>query len=136
MMRFALAVVLLAVSVAAAEDKKADRTATPKLAGTWAKSVEGMEIKFKFEEKTLAVSVSSGDNGMTATADYTVDKNGVVKAKITKVEEKGDFAAKPAKGFEFSMKVALKDKKATISDFTSEHPEAKDIMEGEYVRKD
>ncbi|QEL20163.1 hypothetical protein [Limnoglobus roseus] len=132
MIRFVLGLLVLAAGVALAEDKKD----TPKLSGTWAREAEGMEIKFKFEEKALVITVANGDNGITATADYTVDKDGVVKAKVTKVVEKGDFASKTAKGFEFSMKVALKDKKATISDFKSEHTEAKAVIEGEYVKKD
>lgn len=132
MMRFAFGLLVLIAGVALAEDKKE----SPKLSGTWAKDADGAEIKFKFEEKTLTITVAAGDNGMTATADYTVDKDGVVKAKVTKVEEKGSFPAKPAKGFEFSMKVAVKDKKATVSDFKSEHEEAKAAVEGEYVKKD
>lgn len=132
MVRFAFALLVLAAGVALAEEKKD----TPKLSGTWAKDADGTEIKFKFEAKTVTVSAANGDNGMTATADYTVDKDGVVKAKVTKVEEKGSFPAKPAVGFEFSMKVTVKDKKATVSDFKSEHEGAKAAIEGEYEKKD
>lgn len=132
MLRFTFALLALVAGVAVAEEKKD----APKLAGSWVREAEGLEIKFKFAEKTVAISVTSGGNGVTATADYTVDKDGVVKAKITKVEEKGEFPAKPAVGLEMSMKVTVKDKKATISEFKSEHEGAKAVIEGEYEKKD
>ena len=131
MSRIAFCVVLFATGLALAEDKKE----APKLSGSWAREADGTEIKFTFKEKTLEVSVKNGDNGMTATADYTIDKDSVLKAKVTKVEEKGSFPAKPNEGFEFSFKITIKDKKAKIEDFKSEHEGAKDVVEGEYEKK-
>lgn len=131
MLRFTFALLALVAGVAVAEEKKD----APKLSGSWVREAEGLEIKFTFEAKTVAISVMSGGNGMTATADYTIDKDGVVKAKITKVEEKGEFPAKPEKGLEMTMKVVVKDKKATISDFKSPHEGAKAVIEGEYEKK-
>jgi hypothetical protein len=119
------------VGLAFAEEKKE----TPKLTGTWVREHDGMEITFTFEEKTASISVMIGDNGMTASTDYTVDKDGIVKAKVTKVEEKGTFPAKPVKGFEFSMKVKVDGKKAMVSEFKSEHEGAAAIIEGEYKQK-
>lgn len=135
MLRFSLGVLVLAVGVALAEDKKDDKKDAPKLTGNWVREADGHEIKFAFEEKTLKIIVSVGENGMTATADYTVDKDGVLKAKVTKVEEKGDFPAKPPKDFEFSFKITVKDKKATIDDFKSDIEGAKAVVEGEYEKK-
>ena len=131
MLRLTFGLLLLATGFAFAEDKKD----APKLTGSWVREAEGLEIKFKFAEKTLDISVMSGGNGMTATADYTVDKDGVVKAKITKVEEKGEFPGKPAKNLEFTLKIVVKDKKATVSEFKSEHEGAKAVVEGEYEKK-
>ena len=135
MLRFTLGVLLLAVGVALAEDQKDEKKDAPKLSGNWVREADGHVIKFTFEEKSLKIAVNVGENGMTATADYTVDKEGVLKAKVTKVEEKGEFPAKPPKGFEFSFKIAVKDKKATIDDFKSEIEGAKGVVEGEYEKK-
>ena len=131
MLRFTLGVLLLAVGVALAEDKKDEKKDAPKLSGSWVRDADGTEIKFTFKDKTL----DDGDNGMTATCDYTV-KDGVVKAKVTKVVEKGEFPAKPKEGFEFSFKVTIKDKKAKIDEFTSDLEGAKAVVEGDYEKKD
>ena len=136
MLRFTLGVLLLAAGVALAEDKKDEKKDAPKLSGSWVRDADGTEIKFTFKDKKiLDVGAKNGENGMTATCDYTV-KDGVVTAKVTKVVEKGDFPAKPKEGFEFSFKFTVKDKKATIEDFKSELEGAKAVVEGEYEKKD
>ncbi len=135
MFRLACAVLALAVGLSFAEDKKDDKKKDAKLSGSWVRDADGTEIKFTFKDKTLDVGAKNGDNGMTATCDYTV-KDGVVTAKVTKVVEKGEFPAKPKEGFEFSFKITIKDKKATIDDFKSELDGAKAVVEGEYEKKD
>jgi hypothetical protein len=136
MLRLALGLFVLTAGLAFAEDKKDDKKkVAPKLTGSWVRDADGTEIKFSFKEKTLDVGAKNGDNGMTATCEYTV-KDGVVKAKVTKVVEKGEFPAKPKEGFEFSFKITIKDKKATIDDFKSELDGAKAVIEGEYEKKD
>jgi hypothetical protein len=127
--------IVFCVGLSFAEEKKAEKNEATKLSGTWVRQHDTYEITFKFDEKTTAITVAVGDNGMTATADYTVDKDGVVKAKITKVEEKGAFPAKPAMGLEISFKIKVADKKATISEFKSEHEQAAAVVEGEYTAK-
>lgn len=136
MIRFALGLLVLTAGLALAEDKKDEKKKdAPKLSGSWVRDADGTEIKFTFKEKTLDVGAKNGDNGMTATCDYTV-KDGVVSAKVTKVVEKGEFPAKPKEGFEFSFKITIKDKKATIDDFKSDLDGAKAVVEGEYEKKD
>ncbi|MBL8866354.1 MAG: hypothetical protein JNK93_12410 [Planctomycetia bacterium] len=134
MFRLALGLLAITAGLALAEEKK-DKKDAPKLAGSWVRDADGTEIKFTFKDKTLDVGAKNGDNGMTATCDYTF-KDGVVKAKVTKVVEKGEFPAKPNEGFEFSFKITVKEKKATIDDFKSELEGAKAVVEGEYEKKD
>lgn len=135
MLRLSLGVFVLLAGLALAEDKKEAKKDDVKLTGSWARDADGTEIKFTFKEKTLEVGAKNGDNGMTATCDYTF-KDGIVKAKVTKVVEKGEFPAKPNEGFEFSFKITIKDKKATIDDFKSDLDGAKAVVEGEYEKKE
>ncbi|MGL4420327.1 MAG: hypothetical protein ACRCZF_06665 [Gemmataceae bacterium] len=117
------------------DEKKADESP---LIGTWVREAEGIEVRFEFKKETAVVFVNAGGNSISCKAKYTVDKENVVKVTITDVEEKGDFPQKPAKGFEFTMKVVVdKDKKkAKMSDFTAEGAEAaKPVIEGEYEAK-
>ena len=60
----------------------------------------------------------------------------MVKAKITKVEEKGMFQNPPPKGLEFSFTWKVKGGKATLDDLTGEGLDGfKPVVEGEYEKK-
>jgi hypothetical protein len=132
-----LVAVLVVGSALGADDKKDDKD-KPKLSGTWVREVEGFEVKFQFPKADqLKVTVMTGGNGAVVTAKYETDKDGVIKATVTEVEEKGEFPAKPAKGFEFSFKFKIDGKKASLSDFDGKDAEnAKPVVEGEYQKKD
>jgi hypothetical protein len=136
----ALAVAL--TGVAAAQDKKVDDKAA--LSGTWEREANGLDLKYEFVGKdTLKISVFGGENGAIVTGKYTVDKDGVVKIKVTDVEEKGNFPSKPPKGAEFTFKWKVKGDTATVDEFTGLGTEevkalaeaAKPLVEGEYARK-
>ncbi len=131
------AVVLAMVATTFADDKKDPAKEKPAaLSGKWAREVEGFDISFTFKPDVLTVVVENGGNGITCKCKYTVDKDGKVKATITEIEEKGEFAAKPKKGLEMSFKFKIDGKKATLEDFDAENAEAaKPIMEGEYESK-
>jgi hypothetical protein len=132
---FGLFAVLLATPFMTADDKKADDKVP--FAGTWVKEADGFEIKLTFKKKNeMQMSVMNGVNGIVSTVEYTLGKDGAIKGKITKVEEKGEFPAKPPKGFEFTCKVTVKDKKAKLEDFKCDIEGASMIMEGEYEKKD
>jgi hypothetical protein len=128
--------------VAVAQDKKADDKAA--LSGTWVREANGLDLKYEFTGKdTLKISVFGGENGAIVTAKYAVDKDGLVKIKVTDVEEKGNFPSKPKKGAEFSFKWKVKGDTATVDDFTGIGSDedktlaeaAKPLIEGEYARK-
>src|SRR3954464_5625132 len=97
---FAVVPVLALTAVggpAAADDK--DKVT---LSGTWTREANGLDLKFDFSKETFKLSAFGGDNGVTITCKYTVEKDGTVKATVTKVEEKGNFPSKPPEGLEFS----------------------------------
>lgn len=127
-----LAVALGTLSLlAVAEDKK-----DVKLSGTWVREAEGFEMKFAFKPETMTIGAKAGDNGVTVTAKYTVEKDGTVKGTVTDVTVKGEFPNPPKKGFEFSFVFAIDGKKAKLSDFKGEDAEgAKAVVEGEYESK-
>ena len=114
----------------AADDKDKE------LSGTWTREANGLDLKFVFTKDTFKVSAFGGDNGVTATCKYTVEKDGTVKATITKVEEKGNFPSKPPEGLEFSFKWKVKGDTATLDDLKGQDlADAKAIIEGEYQKK-
>jgi hypothetical protein len=133
---FAVVAVLFVGPVALADGKKEDKD-KPKLSGTWAREVEGFEVKFQFvKDEEMKIHVTNGANGCVVKAKYTVDKDGLVKGTVTDVEEKGEFPAKPPKGFEFEFKFKIDGKKAKLSDFKGENADgAKNIIEGDYDQK-
>lgn len=116
---------------AAAQDTKKDKKGA--LYGVWTRETGGIEIKLDFSTKdVLKASLSKGTDGMVATCKITT-KDGVVKAEVTKVEEKGEFPMKPPVGFEFGFKWAAKGKTAELSDLTGDNPDSvKQIVQGEY----
>ncbi|MDB5312474.1 MAG: hypothetical protein JWO38_6676 [Gemmataceae bacterium] len=131
---FVVAAFLFA-GTAPAEDKK-DKD-KPALSGTWTREANGLDLKFEFVGKeTVKIFAFHDDNGVIATCKYTADKDGLVKAKITDVEVKGEFKNKPAKGAEFSFKWAVKGDTATLDDLKGDDLEhAKPVLEGEYAKK-
>ena len=127
---FALA---LLTGAAAADDKKEkDKPAVT----TWTRESSGVNLKLEFGKDTMKGHVFSGENGFIATAKITIDKDGLVKATVTEVEEKGTFPMKPPVGLEFSFKWKVDGDKAELSDLKGDGvQDAKSIVEGEYKKK-
>jgi hypothetical protein len=126
----------LALVVASGSAAPADEKDKPALTGTWTREANGLDLKFVFaKDGTFKVSAFGGDNGVIVTCKYTVEKD-VVTATITKVEEKGNFAAKPPEGLEFSFKWKVKGDTAALDDLKGKELEdAKPILEGDYQKK-
>ena len=121
----------LIATAAPAEDKK-DNPATT----TWLREVNGIDLKFELGKDTMKASVFQAENGFVANCKITRDKDGTIKVKVTDVEEKGSFPAKPKVGFEFSFKLIEKGDAAELSDLKGENLEdAKPVIEGEYKKK-
>jgi hypothetical protein len=121
---FALA---LFTGLVAAEDKKEkDKPAVT----TWTRESNGVDLKLEISKDTMKGSVVAGENGFIATCKITMDKDDVVKATVTEVEEKGNFPNKPKVGLEFSFKWKVDGDKAELSDLKGDGVEdAKSIVE-------
>ena len=122
------------VGGAAAQDKKDDKKT---IVGTWTREASGLDITFAFEKETLKITATQGENGVVVTNTFKVEKDNVVKVKVTNVEEKGTFPAKPAKDLEFSFKWTIKkDGDATLDELKGEGlDEAKGALEGDFKAK-
>jgi hypothetical protein len=120
------------VSGSIAEEKKPDA-----LAGTWA--MQGAEMKIEFAEKGVLKLFPHGDGDVIVfVCKYTLEKGGLVKAKIAELEgTKKDIAKdKFPEGTEFSFKWTVKDNVATLDDVKGDKFEAfKSHLEGKYDRK-
>jgi hypothetical protein len=132
---FAFAVALVAFAGPAAADDKAEKKAT--LTGVWAREAGGLDLKFDFTDAkkgTFKLTAVGGENGVVLTCKHTV-MNGVVKAEVTAVDEKGTFPNKPPVGFEFGFKWAAKGDAAELSELTGENIDnVRPVVEGEYKR--
>jgi phage baseplate assembly protein gpV len=142
----AVAVALLA-GFAVADDqqpvtnaRKDDKKEEQKLGGVWVKEIQdGGELKFDFTTKdALTITVGVGDNALIIKTKTTVEKDGTIKAKATKIEVKGEFPVTLEDNYECSFKLAVDGKKAKVSNFTAnQHDEqGKQIVEGEYSKKE
>jgi hypothetical protein len=129
-----VAVIGLGGSPLAAADKK---DAKPTLSGVWAQK-GGMRITF--DKDVMKVSPHGDNEVVVLVCKYTVEKGGVVKAKVTDVEAADDIKAKVREtvpdGLEFTFKWEAKDGKATLDDVTGEKSDGiKARLEGEYTLK-
>src|SRR5262245_47853235 len=126
----------LAGLVATAGDAKGDK---PALSGTWNK--KDAELKIEFADAGVMKIAPHGDSAVIGiVCDYTVAKDGLVKAKVTgfegKAEAKKHVGEKVPVGTEFSFKWKVKDDSARLDDLTCDKVEQlKSHLEGEYHRK-
>ena len=123
------AIVALAFVVPAVADDK------PALTGTWMKG----ELRLEFADKgVLKISPHNKDELILLVCKYTVEKDGVVKVKITELEGTAKDMAKdhlPA-GKEFTFKWQAKDDTATIDDMKGDDIDFfRSHLEGKYEKK-
>ncbi len=126
--------VLAAPAVATAEEKK-----DKELTGTFKRKAGDLDFKMTFKKDGVMVfEVAIGADSCVMENKYVKDKDGVYKFEVTKFEKKGDFPVTKEKGYEFSFKFAVKDGKATLSDFKGADVDdgAKMAIEGEYEKGD
>jgi hypothetical protein len=130
----AVLVILSLTSLPAAADEKKDR---PALSGVWAQKGG---LKITFDKETFKVSPHGDNEVVVLVCKYTLEKGGLVKAKLTDIEAADDIKAKVREmvpeGLEFTFKWQAKDGTATLEDLTGENTDAiKARMEGEYTKK-
>src|SRR5262249_54101099 len=122
---------------ASAEDKKDKNKLS--LSGVW--TLNGGEAKIDFSEKNVMKIAPHGDSNLIAVVcEYTVDKEGLVKAKVTDFEGKDEAKEKVKEKVpvdtEFSFKWKVKDDTAKLEDLKCDKvEELKSHLEGEYNQK-
>ncbi len=117
-------------------DDKADKAGP---SGAWARK-DGMQA-LEFADKDILKLFPHGkDAGIVIACSYSVDKEGLIKAKITELQAKDEVKAKLKElvpvGYEFSFHWKAKDDKATLGEIKGENAEhLKAHLEGEYEKK-
>jgi hypothetical protein len=135
-MRGALAtcVALGSLPALAADDKA---KAGP--SGAWARK-DGMQGLEFADKDVLKLFPHGKDAGIVIVCSYSVDKEGLIKAKITELQAKDEVKAKLKElvpvGYEFNFHWKAKDDKATLGDIKGENAEhLKAHLEGDYEKK-
>jgi hypothetical protein len=131
-----IAVLVLAGLSAVADDKKDDKD-KPSLSGVWTRKEHQLKIEFS-DKEVMKISPHGKDEVILVVCKYTVDKNGMVKAKVTELEGKEKDKAKDhvPVDLEFSFKWQVKNDTATLGDVSGDNVEAlKQHLEGDYEQK-
>jgi hypothetical protein len=104
--------------------------------GTWMKS--GGELRIEFADKELKISPHNKDEVILVVCKMSLDKDGVVKAKISELQGSAKEKAQGVLpvGTEFTFKWQAKDGEATLDDFKGENIETlRSHLEGKYEKK-
>jgi hypothetical protein len=121
-----------------ADDKKEEKD-KPALSGVWAR--KEAELKIDFSDKdVMKISPHGKDELILIRCKVTLEKEGLVKAKITELEgkEKANEKLKEVApvGLEFSFKWQVKNDSATLGEVKGDNVDAlKGHLEGEYDLK-
>ena len=133
-----MAGVLALASASASANEQQDKAA-PSLSGTW--QLQGGEPKIEFSGKDAMKIYPHGENQVViVVCQYTVEKKGLVKAKIIELDgtEEGKAKAKQVipVGLEFNFKWTAKGDVATLEDVTGKNVDPlKGHLEGKYDKK-
>lgn len=135
MVRSAIAVLaLVVVTVTAGADDK-----VKKPVGTWVRESGANKVTFVIKADKMTVTLHTCNGDLAVEASYEAEKDGEMKAKITKIE-KNDIGAGIEEGHKFSFKHKLADGTMTISDLKGNEGNdaeegAKQLVEGEYKKE-
>jgi hypothetical protein len=136
MLRYAAATLaaVVIVSALAAEDKKDNKPV-----GVWTKEVEETKLKIEFKKDKLIFSMKNNQGTISVEATYKVDKDGLLKGKVAKVEKKG-IDGGPDEGDTFSFKFKVKGDTFTLSELKDKDGKdaddgVKQLIEGDYKKQ-
>lgn len=126
--------VVLAPAFAEEKEKAKDKP----LSGSFTRKAGELDLKMVFKkDNIMEFHVTTGDVGCVMTSRYTKEKDGTIKCEITNFEKKGEFPVTKEKGYKFSFKVEMKDKKLVMSDLNGDDIDdnAKQAIQGDYEAK-
>ncbi len=132
----ACTVLVLTGLPASGDDKKNDQD-KPALSGVWARKEAELRIDFS-DKDVMKISPHGKDEIVVIRCKYTLEKGGLVKAKVTELEGKEKEKVKEVVpvDLEFSFKWQVKKDVATLDDVKGDNVEMlKAHLEGEYERK-
>ena len=143
MLRLPLALLLAALFASLgsirAEDGKDPKADKAKPTGVWVKEADGLKLSFDFGKADIVVvTAAMGESALILTCKYTVEKDGLIKAKTTGIDVKGEFPLKPKDDYSFEFKLKADGKTAKLTDFdaSEEADKAKGVVEGEYAKEE
>ncbi len=129
LMTTAMVVTLLFASAASAQ-KMAKRPV-----GIWVRDLGGDKVTFVFKENSLKCTINFGDLTMVIEADHGVSvKDKVLFGRVSKLDDPSGNGPPP--GTLFSFRYNLTKDTLEISNLTPESPEARQLLEGKYKRKE
>ena len=135
MVRSVIAMLALVVvtATAGAEEK------VKKPLGTWVRENGDNKITFVITNDKLSATLHTGNGDLVIQTTYEVDKDSVLKTKITKVE-KNDIGAQVEEGHTFSFKFKIADGTMTVSDLKDKDGNdpgegPKSLVEGDYKKE-
>jgi hypothetical protein len=136
-------VLALAGRPAPAEDGKADKE-KPVLSGTWERKDAEQNLRLKFSGKQELTLFPHGDDCQIV-CSYKVTKEGLVKAKMRRLEGPKDVVDKAKGGLpigkEFEFKWKVEEETATLDAVEGEDLDREDLehlkghLEGKYAKK-
>jgi hypothetical protein len=131
-------VIALACGLALADTGKGDED-KPVISGTWEMKDAEPILEFTGEDK-LTIFPHGGNFDFQIECSYTVMKDGLVKAKITRLGGSKDVVDKASGsvpvGLEFRFKWKVEGDKATLDDLDGKDVEhVKERLQGEYTKK-
>jgi RNA polymerase sigma factor (sigma-70 family) len=121
---------------ATGDGKKADR---PTLSGTWGKKVGALKIEFA-DKGVMKIAPHGDSTAIAIVCDYTVEQEGLVKARVTGVQGNGAATKHiggllPA-GTQFSFKWTVKADAAKLDDLAGDKVEVlRHLLVGDFEQK-
>jgi hypothetical protein len=135
MVRSVIAALALVVvtATAGAEDK------VKKPIGTWVRENGDNKITFVIKNDKLNATLHTGNGDLVLETSYEVDKESVLKAKITKID-KNELGAQVEEGNTFTFKFKIADGTMTISDLKDKDGNdpgdgPRSLVEGDYKKE-
>lgn len=134
-MRVLSVLTLFAAGLVAAPVNADEKDAKKELTGSFKRKADQLDLKIVFKkDKMMEFHITVGDAGAVMTSKYEIEKDGTIKCEVTDFEKKGDFPVTKDKGYKFSFKWEVKDKKGKLSDLKGDDigDDQRQAVEGDY----